>query len=36
MNMSLVELWGHMGGFARGIVFVMAIMSIWSLAVAFG
>ncbi len=36
MNMSLVELWGHMGGFARGIVFVMVIMSVWSLAVAFG
>ena len=36
MNLSLVEMWGHMGGFARGIVFVMAIMSIWSLAVAFG
>lgn len=36
MNMSLIELWGHMGGFARGIVFVMVIMSVWSLAVAFG
>ena len=36
MNMSLIELWGHMGGFARGIVFIMIIMSIWSLATAFG
>ena len=36
MNLSLIELWGHMGGFARGIVFVMVVMSIWSLAVSFG
>ena len=36
MNMSLITLWSSMGGFARGIVFVMAIMSIWSLAVSFG
>jgi len=36
MNISLMQLWGDMGGFARGIVFVMAIMSIWSLGVAFG
>jgi biopolymer transport protein ExbB len=34
MSMSLIELWGHMGWFARGIVFVMAIMSILSLGVA--
>jgi len=36
MNLSLITLWSSMGGFARGIVFVMAIMSIWSLAVSFG
>jgi biopolymer transport protein ExbB/biopolymer transport protein TolQ len=36
MNLSLIQLWSSMGGFARGIVFVMAIMSIWSLAVSFG
>jgi len=36
MQMSLMQLWGDMGWFARGIVFVMAIMSIWSLGVAFG
>jgi biopolymer transport protein ExbB/biopolymer transport protein TolQ len=34
--MSLITLWSSMGGFARGIVFVMAIMSIWSLAVSVG
>lgn len=36
MNISLMQLWGDMGWFARGIVFVMAVMSIWSLGVAFG
>ena len=36
MNLSMISLWSSMGGFARGIVFVMAIMSIWSLAVSFG
>jgi len=36
MNLSMISLWASMGGFARGIVFVMAIMSIWSLAVSFG
>ena len=36
MNLSLVTLWSSMGGFARGIVFVMAIMSIWSLAISVG
>lgn len=36
MNMSLITLWNSMGGFARGIVFVMAIMSIWSLAISVG
>jgi len=29
--MDLIELWRQMGGFARGIVFVLAFMSIWSL-----
>jgi biopolymer transport protein ExbB len=29
--MELIDLWGHMGAFARGIVFVLAFMSIWSL-----
>lgn len=36
MNLSLVTLWSSMGGFARGVVFVMAIMSIWSLAISVG
>ncbi|HWO87756.1 MAG TPA: MotA/TolQ/ExbB proton channel family protein [Gemmatimonadales bacterium] len=35
MQMSLIELWGHMGWFARSIVFVMVIMSVLSLGVAF-
>jgi len=35
MQMSLLELWGHMGWFARGIVFVLVIMSILSLGFAF-
>jgi biopolymer transport protein ExbB/biopolymer transport protein TolQ len=34
MSMSMIELWGHMGWFARGIVFIMAFMSILSLGVA--
>ncbi len=34
MEMSMMELWGHMGWFARGIIFVLAIMSVWSLSVA--
>jgi len=33
MHMSLVELWGTMGWFAKGIVWTMALMSIWSLTV---
>ncbi len=33
MNMSLMELWSQMGSFAKGIVIVMAIMSIYSLQV---
>jgi len=36
MEMSLLGLWNSMGGFARGIVFVMVIMSVWSLGVSFG
>jgi biopolymer transport protein ExbB/biopolymer transport protein TolQ len=33
MELSLVELWGTMGFFAKGIVFTLAIMSIWSLTI---
>ncbi|HEU4641750.1 MAG TPA: MotA/TolQ/ExbB proton channel family protein [Gemmatimonadaceae bacterium] len=33
MNMSLTALWQSMGWFARGIVFVLAIMSIFSLSI---
>src|SRR6476469_7101366 len=33
MQLSLLDLWGQMAGFARGIVFTLAIMSIWSLSV---
>jgi biopolymer transport protein ExbB len=33
MQMSLIELWGHMGWFAKGIVFILAFMSIMSLTV---
>ena len=33
MNVDLITLWGHMGWFAKGIVFVMLGMSIWSLTV---
>ncbi len=33
MHMSLVELWGTMGWFAKGIVFVMVAMSIYSLTI---
>ena len=33
MQFTLTELWAHMGMFAKGIVFVMAIMSIASLVV---
>jgi biopolymer transport protein ExbB/biopolymer transport protein TolQ len=34
MNMSLIELWGTMGGFAKGIVVVLFLMSVYSLGVA--
>src|SRR5918998_1716614 len=33
MEMSLLELWGQMGWFAKGIVFVMVAMSIYSLTI---
>lgn len=35
MQLSLIELWSSMGWFARGIVLVLAVMSIWSLSIAF-
>jgi biopolymer transport protein ExbB len=34
MQMSLAELWSHMGWFARGIVFTLLLMSIFSLTIA--
>ena len=33
MQMGLMDLWGHMGWFAKGIVITMALMSVWSLTV---
>ncbi len=33
MQMSMLDLWAQMAGFARGIVFTLAIMSVWSLSV---
>jgi biopolymer transport protein ExbB len=33
MQMGLLDLWGHMGWFAKGIVITMALMSVWSLTV---
>jgi biopolymer transport protein ExbB/biopolymer transport protein TolQ len=33
MNLSLMGLWTQMGAFAKGIVIVLAIMSIWSLTI---
>ncbi len=33
MQLSMIELWHQMGWFAKGIVIVMAIMSIWSLTI---
>jgi biopolymer transport protein ExbB len=33
MDLSLLDMWNSMGNFAKGIVFVMAIMSIYSLTV---
>ena len=34
MNVSLIDLWSQSGTFAKGIVVVLAIMSVWSLTVA--
>src|SRR5919112_4898598 len=34
MNLSLLDLWRQMGPFAKGIVVVLAIMSVWSMSVA--
>src|ERR687896_2101978 len=33
MSVDLIHLWGTMGWFAKGVVIVMAIMSVWSLTV---
>jgi len=33
MHLSLIELWGTMGAFAKGIVYTLAIMSIYSLTI---
>src|ERR687886_195786 len=33
MNLSLIDLWQTMGPFAKGIVYTLAIMSIWSLTI---
>jgi len=33
MDLSLAALWTQMGTFAKGIVIVLAIMSIWSLTI---
>lgn len=33
MQMSMIDLWHEMGWFAKGVVFTMAAMSIWSLTV---
>ncbi len=33
MQLSLIDMWGTMGWFAKGIVAVMALMSIWSLTI---
>ena len=35
MNLSLVELYHSMGGFAKGIVYTLAIMSMYSLTIMF-
>ena len=34
MNLSLIDLWGSMGGFVKGIVVVLFLMSIYSLGIA--
>src|SRR5260221_2158490 len=33
MNLSLLDLWSKMGGFAKGIVYVLALMSIYALTI---
>lgn len=33
MELSLIDLYGTMGGFAKGVIYTLAIMSIWSLTV---
>jgi biopolymer transport protein ExbB/TolQ len=33
MQMGLLDLWGHMGWFAKSIVIVMALMSVYSLTI---
>jgi len=33
MSVDLIHLWGTMGWFAKGVVIVMAVMSVWSLTV---
>jgi biopolymer transport protein ExbB/biopolymer transport protein TolQ len=35
MNVSLLEMWNQMGAFAKGIIIILAIMSIWSLTIMF-
>ena len=34
MQLSLLDIYNQMGNFAKGIVYVLAIMSIWTLSVA--
>jgi len=34
MQLSLLDIYNQMGNFAKGIVFVLALMSIWSLSIA--
>jgi biopolymer transport protein ExbB len=33
MQVDLLELWGTMGGFAKGIVYTLAVMSVWSMSI---
>ena len=33
-GLNLIEMWGNMGGVARGVAFVLVIMSMWSVGVA--
>ena len=33
MHLSLIDLWGQMAAFARGIVYTLAIMSVWTLSI---